>query len=182
MSSTCPRDNANCGTPRVSALSRPARAPVIAQGQACERQCPASKLQLWDLDCPLTDCTKELAGLAQPTSTALSCTATRESQWSLKSETLSLRTDGDVDDLEEELQLRQWPRGLAAPCIKCRTKHCAEHDHFHEVISQSHCRTKHCAEYEKLHEVISEIQCRTKHCAENGTFSAISHKSRCRLT
>ena len=42
MSSTCPRDNANCGTPTVSALSRPAHAPVVAQQQACERQCPAS--------------------------------------------------------------------------------------------------------------------------------------------
>ena len=58
--------------PTVSALSRPAQAPVVAQQQACERQCPASKLQLWDVDCLLTDCTKELAGLAQPISTAFS--------------------------------------------------------------------------------------------------------------
>ena len=72
MSSTCPRDNVNCGTPTVPALSRPAQTPVVAQRQACERQCPASKLQLWDLDCLLTYCTTELAGLAQPTSTALS--------------------------------------------------------------------------------------------------------------
>ena len=50
MSSTCSRDNANCGDPQFSALSRPAQAPVVAQQQACERQCPASKLQLWDLD------------------------------------------------------------------------------------------------------------------------------------
>ena len=58
--------------PTVSALSRPAQTPVVAQQQACERQCPASKLLLWDLDCLLTDCTKELARRAQPTSTAMS--------------------------------------------------------------------------------------------------------------
>ena len=45
--------------PQFTGLSRPSPAPVVAQRQACEQQCPASKLQLWDLDRLLHVCTRE---------------------------------------------------------------------------------------------------------------------------
>ena len=46
-------------------LNHPAS--IIAHQRACQQQCPRfNELQLWDLNCLLTACTRGCAGLAQP--------------------------------------------------------------------------------------------------------------------
>ena len=97
--------SANCGASTVTALSRRSPAPVVKR-QACEQQCPASTLQLWDLDRLLHVCTRKRGATvgSKPSSQRLhlrnlldlhnqhqppcQCTATGESQWSLNSETM----------------------------------------------------------------------------------------------
>ena len=117
--------SANCGASTVYCTVSTIPSTCRCKRQACVQQCPASTLQLWDLDRLLHVCTRERGATVgtKPSSPRLHlrnlldcnqhqppcrCTATGESQWSLKCDhgELSLRTDGDVDDHEEELQLR----------------------------------------------------------------------------